>query len=79
MSKSNWANVLPLLIGSKIDKIPPGFKTSAEYSKDWNKSISITRDHLQRLVALGAFKREMFHVQTVSNRVLPVPYYKQIK
>jgi|GEM_PF-4804180 hypothetical protein len=71
--------LLDQIRSTKADRIPKKFKTSAEWAAEWELSIPQAFRYLRDGVAQGVMIRQVFRVQTMSNRLFPVPHYAPAK
>ncbi len=56
------------------DKVPKGFKTVKEWSKEFKREQSQTRIYLKRGLERGKLKTETYRIKT-GRGVYPVPHY----
>ena len=65
-------------INGDMDVVPPDFKTSGQYARDWRMSIRRAQELLKTATEMGVVERKDFKVLS-GNRRVSVPHYRAMK
>lgn len=74
---SDWASLIAQVAESKAEKVPEGFQTREQISKELGLSGSHTREILHRLVSGNRVERRDFSV-VVNGQLRKVPHYRRV-
>ncbi len=72
-----WAELLQETIRSKIETVPPGWKTTSQIAMETGMSVTTTCCKLRELVKLKKIRTRKFKIET-GGRIIPVPHFFQI-
>jgi hypothetical protein len=64
-------------ISKPIDHVPPGFKTGAEWGREWKMHPLVATRLLHKGVAAGVITRKSFRLRLQDGRSYPVPHYAE--
>lgn len=77
VSVNDWAQLIGEVAESKADKVPEGFQTRAEISKEMNVGDRRTREILTALVGAKKIERRDFSI-VVNGALRKVPHYRKL-
>lgn len=73
----DWSTLLSQALQGAPDKVPAGWKTSAQLAKESGLGICRTQRALKKLVKQGQVEIKLFRVK-VTAKTLPVPHYRRM-
>jgi len=64
-----------LLKINTLDKVPTGYKTARQWSAEWKRGISSTKDILSQAIAAKVGTRKIFRVLDANGVPRPTPHF----
>ena len=76
MNVNEWAEIIASHAQKLIDKVPDGWKTSREISKELNCSLTTVKERLRPLILEGKVEVKKFRIQSGMRKIYLTEHYK---